>query len=135
MGSDKESVVAVFESHRLAEDTIRHLQKSGFDMTKLSMIGKDHHVDENGIDSSSAGECLKHSGKSGAFCGGFWGMLFGAAFIWLPGIGTVRVAGPIVVWLAGALETAAVVGGLGACAWPCSASASRKTVSGNSKPR
>ena len=39
--SEKNSVVAIFASHNQAEDAVRELQKDGFDMTKLSIVGKD----------------------------------------------------------------------------------------------
>ena len=57
---------------------------------------------------------MKYWGKTGAFWGGFWGLLFGSAFFAIPGIGPVLVAGPLVGWIIGALEGAAVVGGLSA---------------------
>jgi hypothetical protein len=41
-------------------------------------------------------------------------LLFGAAFFAIPGIGPVLVAGPLVAWIVGALESAVVVGGLSA---------------------
>jgi hypothetical protein len=50
----------------------------------------------------------------GAFWGGFWGLLFGSAFFAIPGIGPVLVAGPVVAWIVGALEGAALVGGVSA---------------------
>jgi hypothetical protein len=56
---------------------------------------------------------MKYWGKLGAFWGGLWGMLFGSAFFAIPGIGPVLVAGPLVAWIVGALEGAAVMGGLG----------------------
>ncbi len=112
--SDKNSVVAIFDSHDRAEDAIRELQKNGFDMKKLSIIGKDYHTEENVVGYYTTGERMKYWGKLGAFWGGFWGILFGSAFFWLPGIGTVLVAGPLVVWIVGALESAAVVGGVSA---------------------
>ena len=108
------SVVAIFESHERAEDAIRELQHSGFDMKKLSVIGKDYHTEENVVGYYNAGDRMKYWGKLGAFWGGFWGILFGSAFFWLPGIGTVLVAGPLVVWIVGELESAAVMGGLSA---------------------
>jgi hypothetical protein len=114
MMSDKNSVVAIFESHERAEDAIRELQHSGFDMKKLSIIGKDYHSEEHVVGYYTTGERMKYWGKLGAFWGGFWGILFGSAFFWLPGIGTVLVAGPLVVWIVGALESAAVMGGLSA---------------------
>jgi hypothetical protein len=57
---------------------------------------------------------MKRWGKTGAFWGGFWGLLFGSAFFAIPGIGPVLVAGPLVAWIIGALEGAFVVGGLSA---------------------
>ena len=50
----------------------------------------------------------------GAFWGGLWGLLFGSAFFWVPGIGPLVVAGPLASWIIGALEGAAVVGGMSA---------------------
>jgi hypothetical protein len=44
--------------------------------------------------------------------GGLWGLLFGAAFFFIPGIGPVVLAGPLVASLVGTLEGAVVVGGL-----------------------
>jgi hypothetical protein len=83
-------------------------------MRKLSIIGKDYHTEENLVGYYSTGERMKYWGKLGAFWGGFWGLLFGSAFFWLPGIGTVLVAGPLVVWIVGALEGVAVMGGFSA---------------------
>ena len=57
---------------------------------------------------------MKHWGKLGAFWGGLWGLLFGAAFFWVPGIGPVLIGGPLVAWIIAALEGAVVVGGLSA---------------------
>ena len=41
-------------------------------------------------------------------------MLFGSAFFLVPGVGPLLVAGPLVAWIVGALEGAAVVGGFSA---------------------
>jgi hypothetical protein len=49
-------------------------------------------------------------GKFGLFWGLIWGLLFGSAFFVLPGVGPVMVGGPLVSWMIGALETAAVTG-------------------------
>jgi hypothetical protein len=57
---------------------------------------------------------MKAWGKIGAFWGGLWGLLFGAAFFFVPGIGPIAVAGPLVSWIVGALEGAVVVGGASA---------------------
>src|SRR5271157_1685913 len=114
MMSDKNSVVAIFESHDRAEDAIRELQKDGFDMKKLSIVGKDYHTEEHVVGYYNAGDRMKRWGKTGAFWGGFWGLLFGTAFFAIPGIGPVLVAGPLVAWIVAALEGAVVAGGLSA---------------------
>ena len=112
--SEKNSVVAIFESHNQAEDAVRELQKSGFDMKKLSIVGKDCHTDEHVVGYYNTGDRMMYWGKMGAFWGGLWGMLFGSAFFIVPGIGPLLVAGPLVMWIVGALEGAAVMGGISA---------------------
>jgi uncharacterized membrane protein len=112
--SEKNAVVAVYPSHSQAEEALKELQKSGFDMKKLSIVGKDYHSDEQVVGYYNAGDRMKRWGKYGAFWGGFWGLLFGSAFFAIPGIGPVLVAGPLVAWIVGALEGAVVVGGLSA---------------------
>ena len=59
---------------------------------------------------------MKTWGGIGAFWGGIWGLLFGAGFFLIPGIGPVLVAGPFLAALLGALESAVLVGGLSALA-------------------
>jgi hypothetical protein len=83
-------------------------------MKKMSIVDKDYHSDEHVVGYYNAGDRMKYWGKQGAFWGGIWGMLFGAAFFVIPGLGPILVAGPLVAWIIGALEGAVVVGGLSA---------------------
>jgi uncharacterized membrane protein len=108
------AVVAIYESHSEAEEALKELQKSGFDMKKLSIVGKDYHTEEHVVGYYNAGDRMMRWGKTGAFWGGFWGLLFGSAFFAIPGIGPVLVAGPLVAWIVAALVGAVVVGGLSA---------------------
>jgi len=110
----KSSVVAVYDSHEEAEKAVRELQKSGFDMKKLSIVGKDYDTEEKVVGYYNTGDRMKAWGKTGAFWGGLWGMLFGSAFFLIPGVGPLFAAGPLVGWVIGALESAAVVGGMSA---------------------
>jgi uncharacterized membrane protein len=112
--TNENAVVAVYDDHTQAEEAVDQLKRAGFEMTKLSIVGKDYHTEENVVGYYNAGERMKHWGKMGAFWGGIWGLLFGAAFFFVPGIGPVLVAGPAVAWIVAALEGAAVVGGLSA---------------------
>ena len=108
------SIVATYPSHTAAEEAVKELQQSGFDMKKLSIIGRDYHTDEQVVGYYNVGDRMKAWGKIGAFWGGLWGFLFGSAFFLIPGLGPVLVAGPLVSWIVGALEGAIVVGGLSA---------------------
>jgi uncharacterized membrane protein len=108
------SIVAVYASHLEAEAAVKELQRSGFDMKQLSIVGRDYHTDEHVVGYYNAGDRMKYWGTRGAFWGGIWGMLFGSAFFWVPALGPLLVAGPLVTWMIGAMEGAVVVGGLSA---------------------
>jgi uncharacterized membrane protein len=112
--SKSDSVVAVYPSHTAAEAAVKELQRSGFDMQKLSIVGRDYHTDEHVVGYYNTGDRMKVWGKAGAFWGGLWGLLFGSAFFWVPGLGPLLVAGPLVSWIVAALEGAALMGGLSA---------------------
>lgn len=114
MSNNKNLAVAVFDNHTQAEEAIEELKKSNFDIKKLSIVGRDYHTEEHVVGFYNTGDRMKRWGKAGAFWGGLWGLLIGAAFFWIPGIGPILVAGPFVSMLVGALEGAVVVGGLSA---------------------
>jgi hypothetical protein len=111
---DQNSVVAIFGQHSGAENAVKELKSSGFDIKKLSIIGRDYHTEDSVVGFYNTGERVKYWGKLGAFWGGLWGLLFGAAFLFIPGIGPVVAAGSVVAWIVSALEGAVVVGGLSA---------------------
>jgi osmotically-inducible protein OsmY len=112
--AERSSVVAVYGSHIDAENAVKDLQRSRFPMAQLSIVGKDYQTEENVVGYYNTGDRMKYWGKLGAFWGGLWGLLIGAAFFWVPGVGPVLVAGPLVAWIVAALEGAVVVGGLSA---------------------
>lgn len=112
--STENSVVAVYATHPEADNVVKELQRGGVDMHTLSIVGKGYHTDEHAVGYYNTGDRMKYWGKTGAFWGGFWGLLFGSAFFAIPGIGPILVAGPAVAWIVGALEGALVVGGLSA---------------------
>ena len=112
--SNKSAVVAIYNTHIEAEEAVHELQKSGFDMQKLSIVGKDYQTEEEVVGYYTTGDRMKAWGKTGAFWGGLWGLMFGSAFFLIPGIGPLLAAGPLVGWIIGALEGAVVIGGLSA---------------------
>jgi uncharacterized membrane protein len=114
MSNNKNLAVAIFENHTQAEAAINELKKANFNIKQLSIVGRDYHTEEHVVGYYNTGDRMKKWGKAGAFWGGIWGLLVGAAFFWVPGIGPILVAGPFISMLVGALEGAAVVGGLSA---------------------
>lgn len=46
--SDKHEVVNIFPTHLEAESAVLDLQKAGFDMNKISIIGRDDQTTEHG---------------------------------------------------------------------------------------
>lgn len=113
------TIVAHFPSHTEAEKVVLELQKEGFDMQKLSIIGKDYRTTEQvrGFltwkDTAKAG--ATGGGYWGSFIGGLFGILAGAGVLFIPGMAPIVIAGPIAGVLAGWLE-GTVAGGVGAAA-------------------
>jgi hypothetical protein len=110
------NVVAIYPDHDSAELAVSQLRDASFDVTKLSIIGKDYHTDEKVVGYYTTGERMKYWGVRGAFWGGIWGLLLGAGFFLVPGVGSVLVAGPLLGAVVTGLESAAVMGGLSAVA-------------------
>lgn len=113
------TIVGYFPSHAEAERVVLELQKEGFDMQKLSIIGKDYQTTEQvrGFltwkDTAKAG--ATEGSYWGSFVGGLFGILAGAGVLFIPGMAPILVAGPVAGVLAGWLE-GTLVGGAGAAA-------------------
>ena len=102
------AAVAVYATHDEADAAIKSLQKSGFDMKKLSIVGKDFRTMEHAVGYYNTGDRVKFWGKTGAFWGGLVGILFSSAFLVIPVVGHIIVLGPLVSAIIGGLEGAAV---------------------------
>jgi hypothetical protein len=115
--TDKHEAANIFPTHVEAEAAVLELQKAGFDMQKISIIGKDYQTTEHirGFltwkDSAKAG--AGEGGYWGTFFGGLFGILTGVGLLFVPGVGPVIVAGHVAGVLAGWIE-GMVVGGVGA---------------------
>jgi hypothetical protein len=108
------TVISVFNTHAEAEEAVKALNKMGFDMTKLSIIGKGYQTEEHPVGFYTMGDRIKTWGSVGAVWGGVWGLLFAPAVFFIPGVGLVALAGPVVATLVATLESAAIMGGLSA---------------------
>ena len=110
---DNTHCVAVFDRHEDAEKAIRDLQRGGFDMKKLSIVGRDYHTEEHAVGFYNSGDRIKYWGKHGAFWGSVFGIVFAPAFFFIPGIGPILTGGIIGSMLMGTIEGAAVGAALG----------------------
>jgi hypothetical protein len=104
--------VSIFSTHHDAEAAIKTLSAAGFDMKDLSIIGREYHTEEHPVGFVNTGDRMFSYGKYGAFWGTVWGLLFGSAFMLVPGVGPFVFAGYIVA----AIEGAFLGGGLGVLA-------------------
>lgn len=102
------TIVANYPSHVEAERVVIELQNKGFDVQKLSIIGKDYRTTEHVRGfltwQDVATDGAKGAGYWGSFVGGLFGILAGAGVLFIPGVGQVVIAGPVVGVLAGWLE-------------------------------
>ena len=105
------TIVAIYGSHTEAEAAIKELQRSGFDMKTVSVAACDYHTDEHAVGCYHTGSRMKYWGGTGALWGSIWGLLIGSAFFFIPGIGPLPVAGPLVCSILGALDGALLRGG------------------------
>lgn len=106
--------VAVYDTHTQAESAVIKLQRAGFDMKKISILGKDYETEEHVVGYFNAGDRAKFFGKLGAFWGGLAGMLFGSALMFVPVVGHIIVLGPLAATLFGGLQGAVLAGGASA---------------------
>ena len=112
--TEKGLLVAVFDSHLGVEEAVKALQKSGLDMRQLSIVAKDFHTEEQAVGLYTSGDQIKFWGVRGQFWGSLWGMLSGdTAFVFIPTFGPLVVMGPLVGWVARALEADALGSGIG----------------------
>ena len=104
----------IYKTHKEVDQAIKLLSHNGFDIKKISIVGKGFHSEEHPVGFYTTNDKIKLWGSTGAFWGGLWGMLFLPAVFLIPGFGLVAMAGPFVSVLISALEGALVVGGISA---------------------
>lgn len=108
-----QSVIGVYDTMSKAEEAIRTLSRSGFPITQISITAQNLESEKEVHGYITAGDVAKTGVGTGAWVGGLFGLLAGAAFIWVPGFGPLVVAGSLAAVLMGGAEGAAVgaVGG------------------------
>jgi uncharacterized membrane protein len=111
-------LVAVYPDEKGTEAVVRRLIDQGYQMDLISVLGQLHTSGDDtlGVYHLNVGDRMKAWGKQGVFWGGLWGMVAGAAGLFMiPGVGVVMAAGYIVEAIAGgAVVGATAMGGAAA---------------------
>ena len=102
----QQSVVSVYDTQSKAEDAIRMLDGAGFPIKQVSIVAKDLESESEVHGYVNACDIAKDGAGTGAWLGGFFGLLVGVAFLWVPGFGPLLVAGPLSAAFLGGVEGA-----------------------------
>ena len=120
--SQQISVVAIYETLSAAEAAVHKLDEGKFPIQQISVVAKDIQDEKKVHGYVTACDVSKTGAKTGAWMGGLFGVLVGAAFLWVPGVGPAIVAGSLSAALLGGVEGAlagSAMGGIlsGLAAW------------------
>ncbi|MCA9917817.1 MAG: hypothetical protein KC445_07690 [Anaerolineales bacterium] len=106
------NVIQVYDSMSGAETAVRKLSEGNFPIEQVSILAQDMASEKEVHGFITTGDVAKAGAGTGAWFGGLFGILVGAAFIWVPGFGPLFVAGPLAAALLGGVE-GAVAGAAG----------------------
>jgi hypothetical protein len=101
--SDK-SVIGVYDAMSKAEEAVHALDRGGFPIEHVSILSQNLESEKEVHGYITAGDVAKSGAGAGAWVGGLFGILIGAAFVWVPGFGPLLVAGPLAAALLGGVE-------------------------------
>src|SRR5690242_5291669 len=88
------NVIAVYPDHESVERAVNRLHAEGFETRDVSIVGRDFRPDDE-EEPLSTSDFATAGAEVGAVVGGLFGLCVGMAFLILPGIGPIVVAGPI----------------------------------------
>lgn len=114
MSESTDAVVGVYDSMKDAEAAVCTLLDQGVPAEQVSIVGQDLHSETQVHGFVTAGDVAKTGAATGAWVGGLFGVLTGAALLFVPGVGALIVLGPLAAGAVTAAEGALTGGGLGA---------------------
>jgi Heat induced stress protein YflT domain len=107
-----QSVIGVYPHMQSIEDAIQMLDQSGFPIKQLSVVSQHLQSEKQVQGFITTGDYALKGAGLGAWTGGIFGLLIGAAFLWVPGLGPLVIAGPLAAALLAGSE-GAVLGATG----------------------
>ncbi|MFZ0120938.1 MAG: general stress protein [Pseudonocardiaceae bacterium] len=114
MSESTDAVVGVYESMKDAESAVRTLLEQGVPAGQVSIVGQGLHSETHVHGFVTTGDVAKTGAKGGAWVGGLFGVLTGAALLFVPGVGALIVLGPLAAGAVAAAEGATAGAGMGA---------------------
>jgi hypothetical protein len=111
----EQRVVGIYETMSKAEQAVRELDRQGFPIQQVSIIGHDADRELQVQGDVTVEDEAKQGISSGALAAGALGLLAGAVSVWIPGLGHLRVAGPMAAALLGLLG--GIEGAVAGAAW------------------
>ena len=95
MGARK-VLVAIFDAKADVEEAVSRLSAAEVTLDSVSVVGRSHHVDEQvGGTFRTPSGLTRYFGRDEGFWNRLWELLPGAAFLWVPGVGTLVFAGTL----------------------------------------
>jgi hypothetical protein len=104
--AQESSAVGIYTHLDAAEEAVRKLGEGGFPIQHVSIIAKNLGSEKKVHGFVTSCDVAKSAARTGAWVGGIFGLLVGAAFLWVPGLGPLVVAGSLSSALLGGLEGA-----------------------------
>jgi uncharacterized membrane protein len=101
-----QSVVGVYDTMDAAEAAVRALAQSNFPIQQVSLVSQNLQSERTVHGFITTRDVAKSGAGIGAWTGGLFGLLVGAAFLWVPGFGPLVVAGSLASILLGGIEGA-----------------------------
>jgi hypothetical protein len=104
--AQESSVVGIYAHIDQAEEAVQKLGQGSFPIQHVSIIARDLGTEKKIHGFITPCDVAKSSARTGAWVGGIFGVLLGAAVVWIPGLGPLVVAGSLTSALLGGLEGA-----------------------------
>ena len=106
------ALVAVYTDPQRAGEAVRELEKTGFNLSQLSLASIVAPGKGAAAACYSDGTHVKCWGEPGSLWNSLRSVIKGWAFLSLPGIGPMLVSGPLAMWIVAALDNAAIFSNL-----------------------
>jgi hypothetical protein len=114
VGVDDRAAIAVFPDLEAAQQAISKLAAEDFPVERISIIAKDLQSEYRVSGFVITGDIAGRSAATAAWVGGLFGLLSGAALLFIPGAGPLIVLGPLATAAVGAAQGALLGGAVGA---------------------